>query len=153
MALDLKTTDRPPSTEQQWHLALAQLQSADRAANVLRALVFMAAGAVLIVSFSLLRADAKGPALWGHGGAILLCLIAIHCVVKGFRFQSEQSAERSKLLQAGNYDGYAQYEGVIGTLRSRQSGFWDRCALWAVIAAFAVLLFVKFMVTTAAIHV
>ena len=153
MALDLKTTDRLPSSEQQWHLALAQLQAADRAANGLRALLFLAAGTLLVVSFSLLRADAKGPALWGHGASIGLCLVAIYCVGKGFRFQSEQSAQRCKLLQAGNYDGYAQYESVIGSLRSRQSGFWDRCALWSIVAAFAVLLFVKVTVTAAAIHV
>ena len=135
MSEQTKAPEKPLSEEQQWQLALAYLRRAEISAHILRALLFVAAVALIAMVLTHMKTGVIDPPFLINGASIVLAVIAIFCLVKSWQLQKEKAIERFKYFKAKNADAVALYDGVTGQLRGLQSRFWDWLAFWALAAS------------------
>lgn len=153
MPSDLKLPEKPPSEQQQWELALAYLQRADMSGHVLRAVLFLAAAGLFALAFPQIRFGQPLHLLGAHVASSSLCVFAVLCLIRSFRLQREKALDRFHYLKSRNYDAFVQYNGAIEHLSRRHSAYWDKLAVWALIAVLAIELAVKFIPLSTIVNV
>lgn len=113
MASDGKPNEKPPADAEQWQLALAHLKRANEAGNILRILLFAAAGGFILYLLPSVRPGGGRAAMYGHIAAIALSALALLTLVKSWQLQKEQSDERFRFLRTRDYASYLQYDAAI----------------------------------------